>query len=153
MGGPLCMKCGRIHCQISDLPHDASTPQQHPGFEHLKPVDFDRVLSDAMKGVEVVKSTPDSKKPKGPRPPKRAPAKRYKQQNAPKAEKGSLIGGGDVRRSAAEKAKMVKELGGDPSKIFTGGELPKGGPLVPYEGSRKIDVEFFPDLPANGGAN
>jgi hypothetical protein len=133
MADPKCVKCGRIHCQIADLPHDASTPQIHPGFEHLKPVDFKQVLATSMKGVEVVKARP----PKGPRRPK---GKTYKQENSPKGDPGTLIGGGDVRMTAKEKHARVRLLGGDPSKIFVKGELPKGGPLMPYEGLGSTDV-------------
>lgn len=125
MIGPKCLKCGRVQCQLVDLPHDATTSQIVPGFENIKAVDFTQALDVAMKGVKVVKSIK--------RPGKRTPAKRYKNVNAPPAPKGSSIGGGDIRKTAAEKAFLVKSAGGDPSKIFTGGELPKGGPLIPYE--------------------
>jgi hypothetical protein len=124
----------------------------HPGFEDLKPVDFKEVLAKTMKGVVVVKSLKDL--PKKPNKALKRAVKRYKQENAPKGEPGTLIGGGDVRMTAKERHERVRLLGGDPTKIFVKGELPKGGPLMPYDSSRKIDVEFFPDLPSSdGGGN
>ncbi len=144
---PKCLKCGRTQCQIPDTVHDANTPQSIPGFEQCpKPVDFNEVLKVSMQGVKVVKSP--KHKPNAALK-RAAKGKTYKQVNAPKAGPGTVIGGGDVRLTTEERVNRIKEAGGNPCKVYVQGELPKGGPLMPYQG---LAADDFHDAATGGDA-